>query len=622
MKTFFINLIMIILFFVSYSHAQPAIQWQKCLGSAGNEEANSIIKTLDGGYAAAGYSNSNGGDVTGNHGQWDFWMVKLDMFGLLQSQKSFGGSLDESATSIIQNGDGSYTMAGWSASNNFDVNGNHGGQDCWVVKLNLANNIQWQKSLGGAGNEQATCIIPTQAGGYAICGWTNSNNNGDVLGFHGGVGRDFWVVVVNNLGAVQWQKCLGGTDDDVAYSIIQVADGSFYVAGGTASVDGDVVGNHGGVDYWVVKLSGAGVFLSQKCYGGAGGDVAKSIVQTADGGFVLNGSSHSVDGEVTGNHGGADYWFVKTDNLLNLSTQNSFGGANEDEGTTVFKTVDGGYALAGFSNSVNGDVTGNHGIDDYWLVKLDPLYNLQWQKSMGGANSDWCFSALQTNDAGYALAGFAWSNDGDVAGNHGAPNPDFWIVKLNPLFPLPVQFLSFDGRATEQGNELRWAAATEINNDGFIIERSRNGTDFSGIGKISGHGNTVIEHAYSFMDKDPFPGNNYYRLKQVNVDGAFTYSKTIRLTSVMKGFYVRKIYPNPVIADVNNLVIEFTFYDTGPLQISLINANGRVVIKRNIKEQPVGMYKEMIDLSGISPGVYFIKLLAGNQVAAEKIIRE
>jgi hypothetical protein len=622
MKTIFINLLMVVLLFVNYSDAQPAIQWQKCLGGTGSEEANSIIRTQDGGYAATGYSNSINGDVTGNHGQWDFWMVKLNMFGLLQSQKSFGGSLDESANSIIQNGDGIYTMAGWTNSNNFDVNGNHGGTDAWVIKLNLAGNIQWQKCLGGTGNEKANCIIPTQAGGYAIAGWTNSNNNGDVAGYHGGAGRDFWVVVLDGNGFVQWQKCLGGTDDDVAYSIIQVADGSFYVAGGTTSIDGDVIGNHGGVDYWVVKLSGAGVFLSQKCFGGSGGEAALSIIQTNDGGFALNGSSHSIDGQVTGNHGGADYWFVKTDNLLGLTNEISFGGANEDEGTSVIKTVDGGYALGGYSNSNNGDVTGNHGIDDYWLVKLDGLYNLQWQKSMGGANSDWAYSALQTNDAGYALAGFAWSNDGDVVGNHNAPNPDFWIVKLNPFFPLPVQLQSFSGRAAEQGNELYWTTATEINNDHFVIERSRDGIDFSALGKIKGNGNSQAEHRYSFTDKSPYAENNYYRLEQVNVDGAFTYSNIIRLTSIMKINYLRKVYPNPVTTAEYNLVIEYSLYHSGTVRLSLFNTTGQVIIEKNNKEQPAGNYKEIINLTGIAQGVYYLKWEAGDQVTTAKIVRE
>ncbi len=290
MKTIFTYAMMAFLLFTTKSNAQPAIQWKKCYGGTGNDVANCIIKTLDGGYAVAGYSNSNNGDVIGNHGQWDLWMVKLDIMGNIQWTKSLGGVADESAGSIIQTADGGYAIAGWSRSNNGDVNGNHGGQDCWVVKLDLAGNLQWQKSLGGAGDEKAQCIIATQAGGYAIAGWTNSNN-GNVAGFHGGAGNDIWVAVLDGFGNLQWQKCLGGTGNDVGYSMIQIAGGSFVVTGGTASNDGDVNGNHGNGDYWMTKLSNAGVLQWQKCYGGSGSDLARAVIQTNDGGFALNGSS-------------------------------------------------------------------------------------------------------------------------------------------------------------------------------------------------------------------------------------------------------------------------------------------------------------------------------------------
>jgi len=610
MKKIFTYALIAVLLFVNKTNAQPAIQWQKCLGGSGNDVANCIIKTQDGGYAVAGYSNSNDGNVVGNHGQWDFWVAKLDMMGNIQWSKSLGGSLDESAGSIIQTADGGYALAGWSRSNNQNVNGNHGGEDCWVVKLDMMGNLQWQKSLGGAGNEKAQCIIATQAGGYAIAGWTNSND-GNVAGFHGGAGNDIWVAVLDNLGALQWQKCLGGTGNDVGYSLIQIAGGSFMVAGGVASNDGDVNGNHGGGDYWMAKLSNAGILQSQKCYGGAGADVARSIIQTNDGGFAMNGSSNSNDGDVNGNHGGNDNWFVKTDNNGNLTMQKSLGGGNEDEGNSIIKTLDGGYLLTGFSNSNNGDVSGNHGIDDFWMAKLTIAGNLEWQKSMGGANSDWAFSAVQTMDGGYALAGFAWSNDGDVFGNHNPGIADFWVVKLF-VAVLPIELQEFNGKETAQGNELSWTTASETNNSHFIIERSQNGIDFSGIGTVQGNGTSQLQHKYSFNDNNPFSGNNYYRLKQVNFDGAFTFSKTIRVNN-------SKANGNPA---ANYQVVEYSLNAAGAVKITLSNAAGQVFIEKNKNEQVAGNHKETLDMSEIANGEYIVKLQAADQTITMKISKD
>jgi hypothetical protein len=116
---------------------------------------------------------------------------------------------------------------------------------------------------------------------------------------------------LNSSGVLQWQKCLGGSSTDKALSIAQTADGGFIVAGSSSSNDGDVSGNHGGWDYWVVKLNSSGDIVWQKCLGGSNYDWATSIAQTSDGGFIVAGVSHSNDGDVSGNHGERDYWIVK-----------------------------------------------------------------------------------------------------------------------------------------------------------------------------------------------------------------------------------------------------------------------------------------------------------------------
>ncbi|MDR2352832.1 MAG: T9SS C-terminal target domain-containing protein [Deltaproteobacteria bacterium] len=424
----FLAIIFLLVFFTSVVKAEnsPAnIEWQKSLGGSENDEVSSIQQTSDGGYIIVGGSYSNDGEVTGNHGKNDYWIVKLDSQRTLQWQKSLGGSEYDGASSIQQTSDGGYIIAGESSSNDGDVTGNHGKYDYWIVKLDSLGTLQWQKIFGGRLSEYASSIQRTSDGGYIIAGYSDSND-GDVTGNHGK--DDYWIVKLDSLGNLQWQKSLGGSKFDYAYSSQQTSDGGFIIAGESGSNDGDVTGNHGETDYWIVKLDSLGTLQWQKSLGGSGHDMAYSIQQISDGGYIIAGISDSNDGDVTGNHGSYDYWIVKLDSLGSLQWQKSFGGSGWDHVSSIQQTSDGGYIIAGHSRSNDSDVTGNHGKDDYWIVKLDSLGTLQWQKSCGGSEYDYARSIQQTSDGGYIIAGYSESNDGDVTVNHG--KKDYWIIKL------------------------------------------------------------------------------------------------------------------------------------------------------------------------------------------------
>jgi len=406
----------------------PSIQWQKCLGGTNDDRANSIQQTSDGGFIVAGYTKSNDGDVLGNHGGHDFWVVKLDGLGAIQWQKYLGGTSDDEAYSIQHTSDGGFIVAGFTDSNNGNVSGNHGDRDCWVVKLNSSGILQWQKCLGGTDYDEAYSIEQTSDGGFIVVGRTSSND-GDVSGNHGS--SDYWIVKLNNSGTLQWQKCLGGTGADRANSIQQTSDGGFIVAGYTYSNDGDVSGHHGTnyPDYWVVKLDGLGAILWQKCLGGTSNDGATFIKQISDGGFIVAGFTYSNDGDVSGNHGGFDYWVVKLDNSGNIEWQKCLGGTSDDYAESIQQTSDGGFIVVGYTSSNNGNVSGNHGGWEYWVVKLNSSGTIQWQKCLGGTSDDEAYSIQQTSDGGFIVAGYTSSNDGDVSGNHGSS--DYWVVKLS-----------------------------------------------------------------------------------------------------------------------------------------------------------------------------------------------
>ncbi len=405
--------------------SKGSVQWQRCLGGSEDDGAHSIHQTADKGYILAGRTHSDNGNVKGNHGNADVWVVKLSSKGSVQWQRCLGGSENDFAESIQQTADKGYILAGSTRSSNGDVKGNHGDRDVWVVKLSSKGTVQWQKCLGGTKGDGASSIHQTADKGYILAGKTFSSN-GDVKGNHGG--DDAWVVKLSSKGTVQWQRCLGGTNWDLAYSIHQTADKGYILAGETASDNGDVKGNHGRFDAWVVKLSSKGSVQWQKCLGGSGEDVVNSIHQTADKGYILAGYTHSSNGDVKGNHGSYDAWVVKLSSKGGVQWKKCLGGSEADYASSIHQTADKGYILAGYTESNNGDVKGNHGDLDAWVVKLSSTGSVQWQRCLGGTNWDLAYSIHQTADKGYILAGETLSKNGDVSGNHG--DGDAWVVKL------------------------------------------------------------------------------------------------------------------------------------------------------------------------------------------------
>jgi hypothetical protein len=412
----------------------PAIQWAKCYGGTDNDYARFVQLTPDGGYIICGEEHSIDGDVTGNHGSVDYWIVKTDDLGILQWQKTFGGTFSDNCLTIALTRDGGYILGGATLSHDGDISENNSDtlqvSDYWVVKVDSGAVLQWEKTLGGSGNDWGKAAQQTYNGGYIIAGMTESNDS-DVTGSHGF--QEYWVAKLDSVGNLIWQKALGGSGRDDGYFVIQSADSGYVVAGAAFSNDGDVSGNHGGKDWWIVKLDIAGNIQWQKTLGGTSSEEPYSVIQTSDGGYMAAGFTFSNNGDVTGNHGNKDYWLVKLDGSGNLQWQKCYGGSAVDEAHSVEQTNDGGYIVAGYSGSNDGDVSGNHGGSDYWILKTDSAGVLQWQKSLGGGTTDIAQCVKQSTDGGYIVVGSTSSNDGDVIGNHDTTtigHPDYWVVKL------------------------------------------------------------------------------------------------------------------------------------------------------------------------------------------------
>lgn len=323
---------------------------------------------------------------------------------------------------MIQTKDGGYIALGTTTSNDGDVIGQHGFQttDLWVIKMSSDGSLEWQKCLGGSDFDSSSDIEQTADDGYILIG-TIESFDGDVFGNHGG--GDAWVVKLNAEGSIVWKKAIGSSAIEMGASIHQTPDGGYLGAGSKNS------------SYWLFKLNSAGTLLWQKTYGGSGHEQFGEMQLTNDNGAVLLGSSWSNDGQVTGHHGGLntpDYWVVKVDSIGTLEWQKSLGGSIFDQGLNIIQTSDGGYFLSGRSYSNDGDVSGYHGDledPDAWIVKLNSIGDIEWQKALGGSKWDEINQLIETTDTNLVLIGMTVSPDGDV---NGTPlGGDFWLLKMN-----------------------------------------------------------------------------------------------------------------------------------------------------------------------------------------------
>jgi hypothetical protein len=182
-------------FFIVKINSTGTLMWQKLYGGAGGDLVLAVIQTKDGGFAVAGYNGGDGGDVTDNRGFDDAWLLKLNNTGSLLWQKSYGGSSNDDATSLVENADGSITMACTSGSTDGDITNYINGRDYWIVKTNGTNgNIIWQKKYGGTGRDDASSVKTTSDGGWIVTGYSTFDG-GDVTDNNGST--DFWILKLN-----------------------------------------------------------------------------------------------------------------------------------------------------------------------------------------------------------------------------------------------------------------------------------------------------------------------------------------------------------------------------------------------------------------------------------------
>jgi gliding motility-associated-like protein len=408
----------------------PPRQWVFNYG--GNDvDIPFVIKfTTDGGTIAAGYTDSKTGDVSPqpNRDYWDLWIVKLDKCGMIQWERSFGGTGYESARDIVQTADGGYMVLGETNSTDGGVVAGYGGtKDIWLLKITAGGTLQWQKRYGGTGLDIGNHIEITSDGGYLIAASTSSND-GDIHGNHGTGGyTDGVLMKITATGAVQWSKCYGGSKNEELFDF-EIVNGTTYLAGFTNSVDGDIPPDQKNYDVWLLAIDANGNKIYSKIYGGSQNDVAYCMTKGDNGTLTLAGYTTSTDGDVSGAKGSQDYWILNVTTGGKLNWQKDLGGTDAEYAKTILTDADGGYIIGGISYSSNGDISNPLGDGDFWTVKLSAAGNVVWKQNWGGRGNDHLrFMIVDTARNEYYLAGDSDSDDGDFT-NIG--ETDFAIIKL------------------------------------------------------------------------------------------------------------------------------------------------------------------------------------------------
>ncbi|RDC64880.1 T9SS type A sorting domain-containing protein [Adhaeribacter pallidiroseus] len=418
-----------------------ASSWEMRYGGNGTDNLTSTIKTTDGGYLSGGYTNSGvSGDKSQTaHGKNDYWIVKSDKNGKKIWDKRYGGSGEDYLNRVIQTADGGFLLAGssFSGKSGDKSEASKGNRDYWLVKTDVQGNKQWDKTYGGSGEEELVKVIQLSTGEYVLGGYSNSPTSGDKTQVTQG-GTDYWLVKISKNGTLLWDQRYGGNLAETLGSFVQTPDGGYLLGGSSLSgKSGDKsLVSQGASDYWVVKTDKQGKIVWEKTLGGNQQDEVYSVgMNSAKNYFIAGTSSSGKSGDKSqANQGGKDYWLITLDQNGNKLWDRTFDGSKDDELRASTFTSKGHYVLAGHSSSeVSGDKTqDSQGDNDYWVVTVDQQGNKVQDLRYGGSGTEELRTVTQTKDGGLLLAGRSASG---VSGDRTQPSQggtDYWLVKVAP----------------------------------------------------------------------------------------------------------------------------------------------------------------------------------------------
>jgi hypothetical protein len=338
----------------------------------------------------------------------------------------FGGEGADSFRDLTTTPGGGYIAVGASGSTEGDGTGSRGGLDVWIVRFNSAGEKVWHKKYGGSLEDVAHSIIRTSSNSYLILGSTLSND-GDVSALKGG--RDAWLLNVDGDGNLLWEKTIGGASEEELYNLKSAADGNYIMAGWTFSIDGDVSFNHGNADAWIVKVNEQGDVVFEKTYGGSNQDLAFDATPVSDGGYIFCGKVSSIDGDAADRTAETSAgWFAKLNSAGTLAGKVYLGESAVDAGLVAMEALNGDFLFAG-TTYTEAEFENFHGDYDAFVLRVDAAGNIRWKKAFGGSQRETLADFIETNDGNFILTATTVSDDGDIPALLGGE--DVLLLKLN-----------------------------------------------------------------------------------------------------------------------------------------------------------------------------------------------
>lgn len=357
--------------------------------------------------------------------------------------RTYGGSSDDVGTYGQQTKDGGYIITGYTSSYGADapfswlIKVQHRG-DLWLIKTDAEGQKEWDRTYGGLGKDLGFFVQQTKDEGYIIVGGKKSFW---IIGSY-----DLWIIKTDAKGNVLWDRTFGGSGEDLGFSVQQTNDDGYIIAGYTSFTNGKKA--------WIIKIDSQGNKQLDMATGRADSEAA-SIGLTKDGGYIITGYTPS------SGSGKEDVWLIKTNSKLHWDWLKTFGGPNRDLGLSVQETEDGGYIIAGLTESFGA------GKGDVWLIKTDPKGDREWDRTFGGSNFDSGASVQQTRDGGYIVTGYNTTTIDNVGSYSRLFNSDnigrVWLIKTDSE-GIELWNETFGGTRNDWGNSVQ-----ETRDGGYII---------------------------------------------------------------------------------------------------------------------------------------------------------
>lgn len=414
--------------------------WENTIGGNGDDWLHHAFQNKEGNYVLSGYSSSGiSGDKTeGSRGTSDLWILETDLQGNILWQKTVGGDYVDEIIKTLQLDDQTYLLAGnsWSGRSGEKTEPGKGFHDLWFVKLDKDQNIEWQQSYGGEGQDFLTDILATKDGGFLAIAHSRSSVSGDKTTVPWGE-SDLWLLKLNVRGEIEWQKGFGGDQVEAYAKILETPNGYLIGASSASGVSGNKSEPTRGIgDYWVFEIDANGEILWQRTIGGDNGDSLSDLVATPDGGYILAGDSASrLSGDKSiPNKTFDDLWLVKIDAHGSIIWQKTYAGGYTGTNwlTDILPSSQGGYLISAMAGPGAGHDKTEPGYQDrdFWLLKISEEGEVCWDKTLGGASADQSMSAFEDLEGNFVVGG--WS-DSDASGDKSemAMDRDIWVTKIS-----------------------------------------------------------------------------------------------------------------------------------------------------------------------------------------------